>query len=63
MKLAALLTDLLLIAGAGGVAFGVWRIDPNVGYIVAGSLLLAAGIARGRAEARSRVTIRKVGEK
>lgn len=57
MRFAAILSDLLLVVGAGGISYGVWCIDPHVGYIVGGSLLLTAGIMRGRAEAMARVVI------
>jgi hypothetical protein len=45
------LSDFLLLVGAGAISYGAWRLDPTAGIITAGSLLLLAGIARGRAEA------------
>ena len=43
--------DLMLIAGAGWLAYGAWLIYAPAGYMLLGMLLLAGGLARGRAEA------------
>lgn len=44
------LADILLVAGAGAVTYGAWALEPMVGVITGGALLLAAGLARARAE-------------
>jgi hypothetical protein len=41
----SLVRDVLSVSGAGLIAFGAWRIYSPAGYIVAGLLLLAAGLA------------------
>jgi hypothetical protein len=38
------LPDLLLLAGAGSVAYGAWAIYPPAGFIVGGALVLLAGV-------------------
>jgi hypothetical protein len=62
MKLAGLLSDLPLVAGAGCISLGVWYIDPNVGLIVGGALLLLYGLVRGRAQAFAEYMARKGGK-
>jgi len=44
--------DGLVILGACGISVGTWLIHQPSGYIVAGALLLAAGVLRGIARAR-----------
>ncbi len=44
-----LLPDFLLIAGAGSVSFGAWLAYNPAGYLVAGVLLIVAGIQLARA--------------
>ena len=46
-----IVTDIMLVIGMGSVAYGAWLLDPAAGLITGGALLLAAGLARGRAEA------------
>ncbi len=50
MKAARIVTDLMLLAGAGAVTYGVWAMLPPAGFIAGGALLLAAALARGQAE-------------
>lgn len=38
------LPDALMIAGAGGIAYGAWLIHEPAGFIVGGALLLVAGV-------------------
>ncbi len=45
------LSDLMLLVGVGVVSYGAWLLDPAVGAITCGSLLIAAALARGRADA------------
>ena len=42
-----LLPDALLIAGAAGVSYGAWLAWNPVGYVVAGALLIVAGLKLG----------------
>ena len=39
-----LLPDALLIAGAAGVSYGAWLAWVPLGFIVAGALLIVAGL-------------------
>ena len=48
-KLKSALPDLLLIAGAAGVSYGAWLVYSPAGYIVAGALVLVAGLRLARA--------------
>lgn len=41
---ASLLPDALMTAGAGAISFGAWLIYKPAGFMVAGALLLAAGV-------------------
>ena len=45
------MADILTVAGAGAVTYGAWTLEPMAGVITGGALLLAAGLARARAEA------------
>ena len=40
--------DILLVAGASSLSYGAWLIYPPCGFIVAGILLLLAGILAAR---------------
>lgn len=51
-RLAAFLPDLLLIAGWASVSAGAWMLHPAAGAIVAGVLLMAAGVIGSRKAAR-----------
>jgi hypothetical protein len=42
--------DALLLAGAGSLSYGAWLIYPPAGFLVAGALLLAAGVLASRAK-------------
>jgi hypothetical protein len=42
LKLSA--PDLLLVSGAAGVFYGCWLIYQPLGYIVAGALMIYAGL-------------------
>lgn len=44
--------DILAIAGAGSVTYGVWLTDPPVAFIVAGIFILLASAIRAAAKAR-----------
>jgi hypothetical protein len=39
-----LLPDLLLVGGAAGVSYGAWLAYPPAGFIIAGALLIVAGL-------------------
>lgn len=39
-----ILPDVLLIIGAAGVSYGAWQAWSPAGYVVAGVLLIAAGL-------------------
>lgn len=41
--------DVLMLAGAGGLAYGAWLIYAPAGFIVAGLLLLSGGVLTARA--------------
>jgi hypothetical protein len=43
--------DALMIAGAGGVAYGAWLIHQPSGFIVGGLLAMAAGWLESRSAA------------
>ena len=43
MKVARIVPDVLLIAGAAIVSFGAWLAWPPLGFVVGGFLILAAG--------------------
>jgi len=45
-----MLPDALLLLGAGSLTYGSWMAWPPAGYLVAGVMLLAAGIQLARAE-------------
>lgn len=42
--------DLMLVCGAGCLAYGAWLVFPAAGFVVAGLLLLYGGIKLARAE-------------
>ena len=42
LKLSA--PDLLLVSGSAGVSYGAWLVYPPLGYIVAGALMIYAGL-------------------
>jgi hypothetical protein len=44
------LPDVMLMAGAGCFSYGAWSAWPPAGWLVAGALLIAAGIQIARAE-------------
>jgi hypothetical protein len=44
------LPDILLVLGAGSLSCGAWLAWPPAGYLVAGVLLLIAGIQLARIE-------------
>lgn len=44
-----ILPDALLILGAGSLSYGAWSAWPPAGYLVAGALLLVAGLNLARA--------------
>jgi len=44
------LPDVLLMLGAGSLAYGAWLAWAPAGWLVAGVLLIAAGIQIARAE-------------
>lgn len=43
-----ILPDVLLIAGAGSLAYGAWLAWPPAGYMVAGALVVIAGLNLAR---------------
>jgi hypothetical protein len=43
-NLQSLLPDLLLVAGAAGVAYGAWMAYPPAGFVVGGALAIVAGM-------------------
>ena len=45
-----LLPDVTLLLGAGSLSYGAWLAWAPAGYLVAGMMLLAAGIQLARAE-------------
>lgn len=45
-----LLPDVLLVAGAGSISYGAWLAWPPAGWLVAGALLVLAGIQLVRAD-------------
>ena len=50
-NLKSLVPDLLLVAGAAGVAYGVWLIYAPAGYIVSGLFGIGAGWLTTQAKA------------
>ncbi len=42
--------DALLLLGSGSLSYGAWLAWPPAGYLVAGVLLMIAGIQLARAE-------------
>jgi hypothetical protein len=44
------LPDVLLVAGSASVSYGAWVAWPPAGFLVAGALLIIAGIQIARAE-------------
>ena len=44
-----LLPDALLILGAGSLSYGAWSVWPPAGWLVAGALLIIAGLQIARA--------------
>jgi len=44
-------SDLMLCTGVAWLTFGAWSVYPPAGYLILGALLLAGGLARGRADA------------
>ena len=44
------LPDVLLMLGGGSLAYGAWLAWPPAGWLVAGALLIIAGIQTARAE-------------
>lgn len=44
------LPDILLLLGAGSLSYGAWLAWAPAGYLVAGVMLLGAGIQLARAE-------------
>lgn len=53
-KVPALVRDLLGLAGAALVAYGVWLIAPPYGFIAAGALLMLGAILSALAPANPR---------
>lgn len=49
-KIALLMPDLLLVAGAGSVTTGAALLNTAAGFIVAGVLMLYAGVKTAKAE-------------
>jgi hypothetical protein len=47
-QLVSLLPDALMVAGAGAVSYGAWAIYAPSGYLVAGALLLVAGVVTAK---------------
>jgi hypothetical protein len=43
-RIAKVLPDVLLVAGAAGVSYGAWLAYQPAGYIVAGALAIVAGL-------------------
>lgn len=43
-----MLPDLLMLVGAGALSYGAWLIYPAAGYLVAGALLMIAGVMAAR---------------
>lgn len=48
-QILSLLPDVLMVGGAAALSYGAWQVYPPSGFIVAGVLLLAAGILSARA--------------
>lgn len=40
--------DVLMIAGAGAIAYGAWLLHPAAGFVVGGGFTLAAGVLGAR---------------
>jgi predicted tellurium resistance membrane protein TerC len=49
--MAAAFRDITILAGAGLLSYGAWLVYVPAGYLVAGALLLVAGLAASRAAA------------
>lgn len=47
-RAAGWLPDALMVAGAGGIAYGAWLMYQPAGFIVAGAFLLTAGVLAAR---------------
>lgn len=48
-KIVSLLPDALMISGGAALSYGAWLIYQPAGYIVAGILLVVAGVLSARA--------------
>lgn len=44
-----ILPDILLLTGAGSLAYGAWLAWPPAGYLVAGALMVVTGLKMARA--------------
>jgi hypothetical protein len=44
----SMLPDALMVSGSAGISYGAWMVYPPAGFLVAGALLLVAGILAAR---------------
>lgn len=47
--LSSIVPDALMIGGAAALSYGAWLAHPSAGFVVAGVLMLAAGVLTARA--------------
>lgn len=48
----AIAADLMIVAGLGGIGWGLWGVDPRLAGVVVGLLVLGLGLVGARNEAR-----------